>query len=256
MTKHFSWTTGSWDDMGWEVVWYLYTAIVLAMLYFAYPTLAKIPLFFSKEYKMVDAASNGQLDTVRSLLAQGANVDWTMSEIMGDPLTAVYWASINGDVKVVELLLEQHANPNIATKSGYTALTAAAELGDATIAKLLLDNHAEVDHADKAGETPLMRATSGGHTAVVKLLLAHEAQVDLADKLNGNTALMIAAWHGHLEIVKLLCHHANVALVNNDGKTARDLALDAGRRECAHFLLTQARGQDLKHRTHTAQKDG
>ncbi|RHY37285.1 hypothetical protein DYB25_009745 [Aphanomyces astaci] len=86
------------------------------MLYYAYPTLAKIPLFFTKEYKLVDAASNGQVETVRSLLAQGANVNWTMGEIMGDPLTAVYWASINGDVKVVELLLEKHADPNIATK--------------------------------------------------------------------------------------------------------------------------------------------
>ncbi|RLO04675.1 hypothetical protein DYB28_006039 [Aphanomyces astaci] len=107
---------GSWDDLGWNCVWYLYTGIVFAMLYYAYPTLAKIPLFFTKEYKLVDAASNGQVETVRSLLAQGANVNWTMGEIMGDPLTAVYWASINGDVKVVELLLEKHADPNIATK--------------------------------------------------------------------------------------------------------------------------------------------
>ncbi|KAF0751735.1 hypothetical protein AaE_006279 [Aphanomyces astaci] len=207
------------DDLGWNCVWYLYTGIVFAMLYYAYPTLAKIPLFFTKEYKLVDAASNGQVETVRSLLAQGANVNWTMGEIMGD--------------------------------SGYTALTAAAELGDAKIVRLLLENNAEVDHADKAGETPLMRATSGGHVAVVKSLLANEAQVDVRDTVNGNTALMIAAWHGHLEIVKLLCHKADVTLVNNDGKTARDLALENGQTECAHYLLTQARSHDhLVHRNH------
>ncbi|CAK4664213.1 unnamed protein product [Aphanomyces euteiches] len=226
----------NWTDVGWTSVWYMYTMLVVAMLYYAWPTLLKMPLFFTKDYQMVDAASCGNIEGVRRLLAQGANVNWTMGEIMGDPLTAVYWASVNGDADVVELLLDKHADPDIETKSGYTALTAAAELGDAKIVKLLAEHHADIDHTDKAGETALMRASSYGHTDVVRLLLAKKAAVDTTDKLVRNTALMIAAWHGHANIIKLLLPKANLALTNQDGQTARQIALDRGHTECAELL--------------------
>ncbi len=57
---------------------------------------------------------------------------------------------------------------------------------------LLLENHAQVDLADKDGFTPLYVAVQQGHTAVVSLLLENHAQVDLADN-DGATPLIIAA---------------------------------------------------------------
>ena len=49
----------------------------------------KMPFFFTKDYQMVDAASCGNIEGVRRLLAEGANVNWTMDEIMGDVRTAI-----------------------------------------------------------------------------------------------------------------------------------------------------------------------
>lgn len=55
---------------------------------------------------------------------------------------------------------------------------------------MLLNNHADINIADKRGATPLHRAASKGNTSVVKLLLEYSNQLDLnARDAYGNTPL-------------------------------------------------------------------
>lgn len=62
----------------------------------------------------------------------------------------------------------------------------------------------------------------------VRLLLARGADPDIQENENGQTALMMAVRNRNPELVKLLVSAgANAELVNNAGKSAKDLALEA-----------------------------
>ncbi|MCF7957956.1 MAG: ankyrin repeat domain-containing protein [Phycisphaerae bacterium] len=61
----------------------------------------------------------------------------------------------DGSYRLVELLLDHHANVNQVSDSGNTALHYAMEKGQAAVAKLLIDNGADVGICNQAGKTPL-----------------------------------------------------------------------------------------------------
>lgn len=83
-----------------------------------------------KDAKLIEAASDGSLERVATLLSRGANV-------------------------------------NVRDKWGWAALSMAAYGGHESIAKLLLACGAEIEIEDVDGDSPLDLATNRGHTAVV-----------------------------------------------------------------------------------------
>jgi ankyrin repeat protein len=62
-------------------------------------------------------------------------------------------------------------------------LSRAAEKGDERIVKLLLENGAQPDLEDQYSQTPLSRAVEGGTVAIVRLLLAGGAKTDYKYKI-------------------------------------------------------------------------
>ena len=66
---------------------------------------------------LIDAASRGDTDTVRTLLRQGADVN----EAQGDGMTALHWASEIGDAELASGLLYAGINLEAGTRIGnYT----------------------------------------------------------------------------------------------------------------------------------------
>ena len=104
------------------------------------------------------ACQMGQVDAVRLLLDQGAEVD-RANQNGATPLSA---AEINGHSSIVALF-EEHLD------SKYPLHTAARS-GDVAAMTQLLDGGAEVD-AKKDGATPLFVACQGGHVDTARLLL-------------------------------------------------------------------------------------
>ncbi|HKD99817.1 MAG TPA: ankyrin repeat domain-containing protein, partial [Planctomycetota bacterium] len=107
----------------------------------------------------------------------------------GEP-TALMQATIRGDAKSVESLLDRGADPNLADGSGATALLWA--VGDLEKTRLLLDHGADVRAQTRFGVTPLIAAASrdDGYD-VVRLLLDRGA--DVAAAADGFGALGAAA---------------------------------------------------------------
>jgi len=58
-----------------------------------------------------------------------------------------------------------------------TPLSRAAENGDMEVVQLLLENGAQPDLKDACGQTPLSRALHGGKTDVIRLLNYHSKLV-------------------------------------------------------------------------------
>ena len=108
---------------------------------------------------VADAAQNGDHDTLRTLLRDGADVN----HAQGDGMTALHWAAVSEDVVMAEMLLYAGANVRAATRiGGYTPLFLAAKRGSAPLLELLIDAGADVNRPTRSGATPLMMAAASG----------------------------------------------------------------------------------------------
>eukprot|EP01130_Rhizamoeba_saxonica_P015245 TRINITY_DN6799_c0_g1_i1.p1 TRINITY_DN6799_c0_g1~~TRINITY_DN6799_c0_g1_i1.p1 ORF type:complete len:493 (-),score=101.55 TRINITY_DN6799_c0_g1_i1:334-1758(-) len=92
--------------------------------------------------------------------------------------TPLVVASSIGAVQIMEILVEQGANLNLATLGGSTALHAACALGQTEAAEFLLDAAAWIEVEDSKGMRPIHLAAKGGHLDIVRLLQEHEASMN------------------------------------------------------------------------------
>ncbi|WP_341812752.1 ankyrin repeat domain-containing protein [Wolbachia endosymbiont (group A) of Eristalinus aeneus] len=156
----------------------------------------------------------------------------------------------NSDLNKVRGLVAQGANIDTNNKNGNTLLYSAAEIGDLNLVKLLLDNGANIEA--KNGEyqaTPLHGAVENYRIDVVKLLLNRGANVNAEDKDNW-TPLHYAADTNSLDIAKVLVDaHANLGAKGNYGKTPLDIAKDKGHNNIVEYLekkFREERGEPLQ----------
>ncbi|MBC7806329.1 MAG: ankyrin repeat domain-containing protein, partial [Akkermansiaceae bacterium] len=153
-------------------------------------------------------------------------------------------ASAVNDAGAVRRLLDGGASVNFAdTKSGETALMAAAQAGATDAAKVLLERGAAVHRTARHGKNALHFAVEEGNVAAVELLLDHKADPDASlvgkdDK--GNTMpdkwresefpLILAIRGGHIPVVEtLLRREAGIDTPARKNTIASAFAMAAGR---------------------------
>jgi ankyrin repeat protein len=185
------------------------------------------------------ASGDGHIEVVRLLLDRGADI--TAANFHGS--TPLYCASWGGHVQVVRLLLDQGADVTVANKYGWTPLISAAINGKVDVVKLLLAiDRAEPDLKDRTGRTPLFYAVRNGNEAIIELLLAvNRVDVDSRDYYN-STLLSIAARMGRGDAVALFLtkgHALNIE--DNFGRTPLWWAKKNGYPEIADLLLKKSR---------------
>jgi ankyrin repeat protein len=112
-------------------------------------------------------------------------------------------ASKKGDVEKVKKLLKEGADVNAKDKYDMTPLHSAARNGHIEVVKLLIEKGAYVNANDKNGWTPLHFAAFSGHIEVVMLLLEHGADPNIKNN-EGKTAIDIAREKRHFDIAKLI----------------------------------------------------
>jgi ankyrin repeat protein len=148
---------------------------------------------------LIEAAKNGNRETLRTLLKPGADVNATQ----GDGTTALHWASYRDDLESADLLIRARANVNAANDLGATPLWAACQNGSVVMVRKLLEAGADAKAKLISGETVLMTASQSGKAEIVAQLLAKGAEVN-ARATRGQTALMWAASQQHPAVVKAL----------------------------------------------------
>ena len=129
-------------------------------------------------------------------------------------------AAEQGDIDAVLSLLARGADADKAGEEGRNAVINAAWRGRQQIIQLLLDRGVTTELRDDAGRTPLMWAAINGHKDIIGLLIESGANPNQTDN-DGSSALIRAAWNGHTSVVKsLIGAGANLNVRDRDGLTA------------------------------------
>jgi hypothetical protein len=121
--------------------------------------------------------------------------------------TLLSLASESGYRKLVQLLLEKMADPNITTDNGFTALCLALKNGHDGCAQVIINSSKDVnlDTSDSvAGNTPLLWAVEKDCTAATIQLLVEKGADLEAKSRQGLTALMIATDQNNADKVRVL----------------------------------------------------
>ncbi|XP_013410662.1 ankyrin repeat domain-containing protein 49 [Lingula anatina] len=103
------------------------------------------------------AAENGEVDIVTELLQKDASL---IQAVDKDGYTPLHRAAYNGEMDVVKILLSQGADVNAQTKDGWQPIHSAARWNQVEVVSLLLQNGGNINAQTNGGQTPLMLAAS------------------------------------------------------------------------------------------------
>jgi len=151
---------------------------------------------------VADAAARGDLEAVRRLLREGADVNASQ----GDGMTALHWAAERGDAELADVLLYAGARVDAGTRIGhYTPLHLASRGAGATVVEVLLDAGSDPNASTtNSGATPLHLAAATGDPAVVAVLVDAGADVNGREGAWGQTPLIFAAASNRVAAMEVL----------------------------------------------------
>ena len=201
-----------------------------------------------QEGSVLEAARTGDLPTLMSLIANGADVN----QAEGDGMTPLHWAAYQDDPGVAAALLDAEARLDATTRvGGHTPLHVASRSGSVSVVRLLLEKSPEslLDRrTTNSGSTALHFAAAGGFAEVARLLLDHGADVEARESEWGQTPLVFAAaWNRDDVIRVLLDHGANpehvTKVVEIPERARRDQAARRRAQEVLDELLTSEDGE-------------
>jgi hypothetical protein len=187
---------------------------------------------------LIDCAFYGNHKQVRAKLQAGDNVNAQRD----DGITALFFASQEGHLKVVRALLQHNeVDVNLQKTNGATALYTASQNGHVDIVQALLQHgKVNVNLRFHTGSTALYVACQNGHVKVVRALLQHD-KVDVnLQCTDGSTAFDVARTKKNHDIVRLLKEH--VERKNPAGKenspSSYYAKIQQDRRKLLHVMKT------------------
>lgn len=190
------------------------------------------------------ATGNGHGDMVLLLLQNRF-----LADTLECSTTPLHLAVLNGSEEITEMLLKEHARPNLKDENGRTSLQLAVAINpNLTIARKLLDAGAEIDATDAEGETPLFTACYDGKQDFVELFLSRAPKPDVNHRttFQGWTPLH-AAYDCPAIIQLLLGAEADDTIETSLGKTPLDIASRDGELESVRLLLSHVQARQNSH---------
>ena len=152
------------------------------------------------------AAQGGYADILRLLVTHKVDLNVPNHENNRFP---IHQAAQAGHTRIVEMLLQNGADPDPVDNHGITPLWSAAQSGHYEIVKMLLNHSSAGEKVDIETESydgerrPIHQAAQGGHLTIVQFLLAEGAVCDPMDH-HGVTPLWTASQNGHADVVREL----------------------------------------------------
>jgi len=192
---------------------------------------------------LVIAASDNDLETVKKLINEGADVnnrdEYTYT-------TALDEAVMHGNRDIVRALINAGANVNARAGNKQTALMRLDEDATAALVWDLVAAGARVNARDSDGDTPLIMAAQYSTVEVVRALISAGAKIN-ASNHEGQTALMAAAGAGKVGIVEALFNAgADINARDHDGNTALKRAEENSNSDVVEFLKIHNALEDVE----------
>ncbi|MEO1248048.1 MAG: ankyrin repeat domain-containing protein [Pseudomonadota bacterium] len=196
--------------------------------------------------RLLQAARNGDVDTVRAELDEGVKV----STATAQNNTTVHFAAAAGQVQVLKLLFERGAAWQQRNRNGATALYLAARYGHTAAVTTLLEAGANIDEQSLnfIDLTPAMVAAKYGHGELLTVLLDRGAEIDRKDK-EGQDVLTHAVAAGHDELVVPLLERMGPELRGQALKSALYVAIMHKQAAAVDLLLQQGALTDYRYTT-------
>ncbi len=156
--------------------------------------------FITSDEQIVEAAKNGDLQSVKTILAQDPS---RLNATDDSKYTALHWACMRAHWDVAEFLIKKGADLNVVGGDGGTQINWAAHHDNVEIIKLMVEKGAKLNIRNQWGMTELHTAIWRGCIHVVEYLLDHGS--DPTIKTNeGWTAMHYAYRSGHDNIIEML----------------------------------------------------
>lgn len=172
------------------------------------------------------AAINSQLECCRLLLDYGADVNAPGGELQATPLQ---WCARNGDLRVLQFLLERGGNPLTRDAQGFNVLHLITHSSTVMPLVYILQrpefSGSGIDLCDPEGHTALMWAAYQGDAISVAVLLRHGASVDVSDKAQLTPLHWAAVYGDKLCIRRIIEAGAPLDARDKNNQTPEDMAL-------------------------------
>lgn len=189
----------------------------------------------SRHEDVMQLARVGDIQGIKKLYSNGS---FNSSYCDEEGITPLHWAAINNQYAMCEFLIGEGVDVN--KKGGESVATPAmwaAQRCHYYIVNLLLENGADPFTTDIQGYNILHLATFEGNIFLLVLLLHHGIDVDVPDR-QGHTCLMWAAYKGFPTCVDLFLRWgANVQASDETKFTALHWALVKGSQGCIQKLI-------------------
>ena len=199
---------------------YLTFFIVMMVCVITYIFIVLVPTSSGVEWDLVNATDYESIPVIEKLLDEGADIDMTLQR------TALHAAAANGNLEIVELLIERGADVNLKDIHGRVPMFVALAEHQPEVAARLAEADTNPNVRTVDGSTLLMAAVRAEEVQLVQWALDHGTDVNaIRPEKNNATALILAARKGNAEIVSLLlAAGADPDVANHEGETALDIA--------------------------------
>jgi hypothetical protein len=169
---------------------------------------------------IVEAGKNGDLQTVKTILAQDST---RLNATDQDNYTSLHWACMRARWDVAEFLIKKGADLNVAGGDGGTPINWVVHHDNVEIVNLMVEKGAKLNIRNQWGMTELHTAIWRGCINVVEYLLDHGS--DPTIKTNeGWTAMHYAFRSGHDNVIEMLKERGlSMTEKDNMGRTPRYL---------------------------------
>jgi ankyrin repeat protein len=183
---------------------------------------------------LIAAIQANSMPAMVQAIEDGASVAGALD---ADGSTALHYAALEGELPLLDWLVNHGADLTAVDKLGCTALHLAGQDGTVPVLELLVEHGADITAVDIDHATALHFASANGHIAAMEWLVTHGADLTAVVK-TGRTALFSAALNGQVEAMEwLVGQGVDVAAPDEDGHTALFCARRWGQKGSVEWLL-------------------
>jgi len=185
-----------------------------------------------------NVATQGNISGLMQKITSGLSPD--CQNIYTNSESPLYGATKYEKLDSVTTLLTNGANVNYRSGNGETALTIAAQMGNMSIFNYLMTYNPDTNIGNNAGLVPLMTASLGNNVEMVTSLLSHGADSN-KQMVSGQTSLhMAASGRANDVITVLLANNPSLAMVLDGwGKSALESQIINGYSYSAQVWLNK-----------------